>query len=357
MFLLHWLLKERSLKRHPVLRMLFWSLLLLAPLALVSSGSLAHAAVPRASLGASFGGYYTSTAIATRGCGKPPPIPPGSSADQMLLSGGLLRFYRLHIPTGYQPMRYTPLVLNFHGHGSTMLAQEHLTGFSSLANQQGFLVAYPQGIVGPDGETGWATGPRKDPVVNDVRFISDLLTHLQMTLCVDPQRIYATGFSNGGGMTALLACTMAGRIAAFAPVSGSYFPLASGCHPSQPAPILEIHGTADKVVPYLGSVSLSLPSVTTWLAGWAQLDGCARQPVVFFQHGDLLGESWTACRDNAVVIHYRIDGGKHDWPPFLSLPHVLGTNDLIWTFFQAHVLLLLHGTSVLHDRPGALPLR
>jgi polyhydroxybutyrate depolymerase len=260
----------------------------------------------------------------------------------MLRSGGLLRFFRLHLPTRYQSTRAMPLVLSFHGHGSDMLVEERLTGFSALANRHGFVVAYPQGTVGPDGETGWATGPRKDPTVNDVRFVSDLLTHLQTTLCIDPRRIYATGFSNGGGMTALLACTMAGRVAAFAPVSGSYYPPASGCHPGRPAPILEIHGTADTVVPYLGSFLLRLPSIADWLAGWAQRDGCASQPVVFLQRGNVFGERWFACKGAAVVIHYRIAGGKHVWPPFLvapGMPRPLNTTDLIWGFFQVHSLL------------------
>jgi len=330
-------------RRFRVLRGIFWPLLLLAPLIFAGSSAFAYAVVHRAPPVASLGGGYgTTTSLATKGCGKLAPIPPGSSANEMLPSGGLFRFYRLHIPTGYTPRHALPLVLSFHGHGSDMLAQERLTDLSALANRRGFVVAYPQGTVGPDGQTGWATGPRKDPTVNDIRFVSDLLTHLQMTLCIDPQRIYATGFSNGGGMTALLACTMAGRMAAFAPVSGSYYPPASGCHPKRPVPILEIHGTADTVVPYLGSVPLRLPSVAAWLAGWAQRDGCARKPVIFFQQKDVIGERWPACQSDATVIHYRIEGGKHAWPPFLSTPGArlpLSTTNLIWAFFQAHILL------------------
>jgi polyhydroxybutyrate depolymerase len=286
--------------------------------------------------------YGITTTLTTTGCGKRPPTPPGSSANEMLRSGGLLRYYRLHVPTGYRPTRYTPLVFSFHGHNSDMMAQERLTGFSTLANQQGFLVAYPQGTVGPDGETGWATGPRKDPTVNDVHFVSDLLTHLQSTLCVDPQRVYATGFSNGGAMTAMLACTMAGRMAAFASVSGSYYPLAGGCHPSRPAPIFEMHGTADTTVPYNGDAALRLPPIADWLADWAQRDGCASQPVPFFQLGNTTAERWSDCQGDAMIIHYRIEGGKHDWPQTISAPGSslkLSTTGLIWSFLQEHLLL------------------
>lgn len=269
------------------------------------------------------------------------PIPPGTTENQSLISGGLLRLYRLHIPFSYLPTTSTPLVLDFHGHGGSAKNQEHLTEFSALADREDFLAVFPQGTVGPDGKSGWGTGPAKDPTVNDVHFVSDLLTHLQATLCVDPQRIYATGFSNGGAMAAMLACIMARRIAAFAPVSGSYFPLVGGCHPSQPVPIMEFHGTADMVVPYDGSFLLNLPSVPFWLDEWAKQDGCSSRPEMFYHHDDVTGEEWLHCQGNSTVIHYRIDGGTHSWPTlFSATPNTLQFNatDLIWSFFSEHTL-------------------
>ncbi len=329
------------MRRSPLLHTFIWLVLLLSSLALASSGAVAQASGALSlSVSSSARGIVT-TSLATMGCGKPAPIPPGTSANETLRSGGLTRRYRLHVPHGYLSTRSTPLVLSFHGHGSMARIQEQMTGFSRLADQQDFLVAYPQGTVGPDGKTGWATGPRKDPTVDDLRFVSDLLTRLQMTLCIDPQRIYATGFSNGGAMTALLACRMAGRIAAFAPVSGSYFPVSAGCHTSRPAPILEIHGTSDSIVPYDGSLLLHLPPIPAWLSGWARRDGCASQPEVFFQRGNVTGERWIGCQAGAAIVHYRIEGGTHTWPNFRSAPNAaprLNATDLIWSFFQSHAL-------------------
>ncbi len=268
------------------------------------------------------------------GCQKPSPVTPGTSANELMHSGGLLRSYRVHVPRGYQPQQPIPLVLNFHGHGSFDYVQERGTHFSTLADREDFLVVYPQGIVGPDKNTGWDDGRHKNPKSNDVLFVSDLISTLQHQWCIDADRIYATGFSNGGSMTILLACRMAARIAAFASVSGAYPPFPGGCHPSRPVPILEFHGTADKIVPYDGT-SL-LPTIPDWLASWTAIDGCHSQPSIFYQSGNITGERWTGCRDDMLIEHYRIDGGKHHWPT--QQHDGLDATAVIWSFFQNYAL-------------------
>jgi polyhydroxybutyrate depolymerase len=275
------------------------------------------------------------------GCGKTPPAPPGTSVDEIVLSDHILRRYLLHIPLTYQDTRPTPLVLSFHGHGSSAWVQERLSGFSTLADRADFLVAYPQGTIGPDGKTGWATGPAKDPKVDDVSFVARLLTQVQSMLCVDAARIYASGFSNGGAMTTLLACKLSGRIAAFASVSGSYFPVAGGCQPGRPVPLLEIHGTGDFVVPYYGSAQLDLPPVTEWLAQWATRDGCTQGPLIFWQHDLVTGVHWTDCRGNVQVEHYRLSGGGHTWPRLIAVPGTTpaaSTAEVIWAFLKNYAL-------------------
>jgi polyhydroxybutyrate depolymerase len=285
-----------------------------------------------------------TTPIKSAGCGKPAPTLPGSSINEMVFSGGLIRTYLLHVPSGYQANSSEAVVLSFHGHGSNAVQQERRSGLSLLADQQGFIAVYPQGLVGPDGQTGWATGARGRPRVNSVLFVSDLLNRLQGILCIDPLRIYATGFSNGGGMTNVLACTLAGRLAAFAPVSGSYSPYPGGCHPVRPVPLLEFHGTADPIVPYNGSVSKQYPPILAWLQGWATRDGCTMGPTVFYKQANVTGLEWTNCRGNATVIQYRISGEGHVWPhvtfnkPGGTAVYALSASALIWSFFQQHPL-------------------
>jgi polyhydroxybutyrate depolymerase len=228
--------------------------------------------------------------------------------------GTLERRYRLHLPLAYAASALTPLVLSFHGHGSTAVADERLTGLSHLADLHRFIAVYPQGVAGPDGLAGWSTGRAQDPAVDDSLFVATLLTQMQGALCVDPQRIYATGFSNGGGMTAVLACVLADRIAAFAPVAGDYYPQPGGCHPARPVPLLEIHGTLDTVNPYVGSKQKGYPAVETWLRTWAQRDGCLGSPTAIANGGGVVAQEWRDCQDGVVVLHYQLVGSGHVWP-------------------------------------------
>ncbi|WP_376796002.1 alpha/beta hydrolase family esterase [Thermogemmatispora sp.] len=284
------------------------------------------------------------------GCGQPTTVR-GTTLVGTLVSGGVTRSYRLHLPPDYQPDQPLPLVLNFHGHGSNGKQQETYTGFSSLADRERFLVAYPDGLLAPDGKTGWnAYGPHPTPV-DDVHFTSDLLQTLEEHWCIDLRRIFATGLSNGGGLTALLACRLSSQIAAFAPVSGAFYPLPAGCHPQRSVPILEIHGTGDFIVPYEGKPGLGLPPIRQWLEDWAKRDACQQGPVVFLVQGEITGEEWTRCTTPGIVVHYRLTGGGHTWPGSpIPLPyygktiHTFNATLAIWQFFAAHPLPASHET-------------
>ncbi len=256
-----------------------------------------------------------------------------------------MRAYLLYLPPDYRATTRYPLVLNFHGHNSDPFIQQSISGFTTLAREQGFIVAYPWGAIGPDRNTGWDTGLPGRTHVDDVLFASDLLNRLQATLCVDPQRIFATGFSNGGGMTNELACTLSGRIAAFAPVSGSYPPVPGGCIPQRPVPILEFHGTTDHTVPYTGNPRRKEPPIPLWLSQWASRDGCVRGPTLFYRTKGVIGQEWTGCQAGVVVIGYRILGEGHQWPLVLislrpgNAAASYSASQVIWAFFQAHPLL------------------
>jgi len=250
----------------------------------------------------------------------------------------LQRTYLLHLPVGYDGRTPLPLVLHFHGAGAptpTFLQdEEHTTGWSLLADQDGLIVVYPRGVANDvQHHLRWSTGGDGDPHADDVLFVSDLLNRLQATVCVDPRRIFATGFSSGGGMTGVLACHLAGRIAAFAPVSGAFFqPMPGGCQPRHPVALLDIHGTADNKVPYLGD-GTDLPAIPVWLQAWAQRDGCQQGPLSLAAQPPAVGEQWMACQGTAMIFHYRIDGGGHLWPV-----EKFPATTSIWRFFQQHPL-------------------
>jgi len=160
--------------------------------------------------------------------------------------------------------------------------------------------------------------------------VNDLLDHLEATYSIDLSRIYAFGFSNGGGLTDLLACdaNISKRIAAFAAASAAVYkdsslkkPLFSHC-PSQtpPTPFLEFHGTADPVIHYdgKGTPDGETYAVPERMREWATRNGCAT--AAFFTtttelfQGHVQRSSWTCGTYEDVVVHYRIEGFGHGIP-------------------------------------------
>jgi len=282
--------------------------------------------------------------VRSAGCGRPAPAGAGTSTRQTVDSAGVNRLYLLHLPRGYSADAAVPVVLALHGGTSqpapnVMEEMEQETRFSELADRDGFVVVYPRSATTSGGTTGWNIGGKENPTVDDVRFIDDLLDRLDETLCVDRRRIYATGFSSGGGMTNVLACRSAGRIAAFAPVSGAFFVTPGACQPSRPVPILEFHGTSDKV-PYEGGPfgPDTLLAVPRWLQDWADRNHCTRGPTAFFTMVDIAAEHWSRCVDPSTVIGYRILNGRHLWPGVDGSTRTIDATTLIWRFFRNHQL-------------------
>jgi polyhydroxybutyrate depolymerase len=268
--------------------------------------------------------------VATTGCGKPAP----ANGTGHLTSGGIAREYLIHLPDGYNARRPYPLVLSFHGHGRTSQYQEELSGFSKTDA----IAVYPQGVTGTDGESAWTGAPYSAPM-DDVLFTSDLLSSLQQQLCVDPGRIYAAGKSNGGGFVGVLACRLPSRIAAFAPVSGAFYPQGGACEPSRRAPLIDFHGTADTTIPYGGNPAKGLPSIPDWLAGWASRDGCFPRPLEFSPVRDVVTQWWLGCS----LVHFQVQHAGHVWPstkPNLdsATPTTIDATPVIWQFFRAHPL-------------------
>ncbi len=306
-----------------------------AAMTLVALGALT---VPDARAAQNDAQRETNEPVRTTGCRTAPAVTPGVTTVQEIRSGDLTRTYTVHLPESYNPRRAYPVVLSFHGHKRTSQWQEELSGFSALDT----IAVYPQGLIGTDGESAWQGAPYSADA-DDVRFTGDVLDRLQREFCVDNRRIYAAGKSNGGGFVGVLACRLPGRIAAFAPVAGAYYPQSGPCEPSRPASTLAFHGTADPTIPYEGNAAKGLPSLPRWLADWAERDGCRPQARTSRPQPQVEVQRWTGCDKGSRLVHYRVDGAQHVWPSTTpnndsATPTVIDATPVIWKFFRGSTL-------------------
>lgn len=267
-------------------------------------------------------------------------------ADGSIVSAGERRTFLLHVPPSYDPGTPVPLVVSIHGFAEWPAHLRDISRWNDLADQHSFIVAYPAGTGFP---RRWRAGGRLSAdATQDVTFIADLLDHLAAAYNIDPERIYVNGFSNGGGMTTLLACRLADRIAAVGSVAGAYVHPLAACRPGRAVPFIAFHGTADPIVPYAGGAvrSFGFPAVPDWIAGWAALSGCDPTPAPLPAAGGVSAVQYTGCQGNADVIFYTIPGGGHAWPGSKPLPRIIvghtpqeiDATGLMWAFFSRHRL-------------------
>jgi polyhydroxybutyrate depolymerase len=214
----------------------------------------------------------------------------------------------VHIGARARPR--APLVLALPGAGQTAKDFASYTGYSSLADRDGFSVAYPTAT---GARPFWNMSGASPGKPDDVAYLRRVVAAVLAATCADPRRVGVTGVSNGGGMSARLACDAADVIAAAAPVAGGYGSLPA-CHPSRPVPILEVHGVVDQVVPYRGKGPSTSGAVSTFLAQWRQLDGCRGPARRSARPAGVTELRWAACAGGAVVQHVRIDDADHGWP-------------------------------------------
>lgn len=279
------------------------------------------------------------------------------------------RTFKIYFPPGSDRPVPKALVIVLHGRGGNGESMILLTrnGINRIADEEGFLVVYPDGI-----EMNWNDG-RKDHVpddrahkenIDDVGFISKLIDKMIMDYHADPDKVYITGISNGAIMAYRLACELSDKVTAIAPVAGSMpCSLIDTCMPVRPVSVMAINNTHDPLVPYdggdirsgltrlyLGKVLSAEESVQLWVK-W---NGCS--PVATIHDlPDVNPEddikttmrSYVGC--NAEVILYTVHGAGHTWPGGLQyLPaKIIGktsmdfdANEVIWSFFKKHTAKL-----------------
>jgi polyhydroxybutyrate depolymerase len=240
---------------------------------------------------------------------------------QKITSGGVVRPYLLHIPTGYDGSSALPLVFVLHGAGGNAASMVKATGMNGKADQQNFFVAY---LNGTGDRPGWNTGitPNLGITVDDVAFIRELLADLEQQVYVDSSRVYVAGFSNGAFMGNRLAAELSDLLAAVAVVEGTIgIKQDDGTwntipEPHGPMPIIIINGEKDPVVIYNGGPgkggdNFESMSVADAVAFWTKADGCSGTPV---QESSAIVsmEDYQTCADGSEVLLYSTVNGVHE---------------------------------------------
>lgn len=248
----------------------------------------------------------------------------------------------LHVPPQLAQKKLLPVVIALHGGMGTGASMEAKTGFSALADLEGFLVAYPDGIAGPGGKgswnVGWVDSYSSRHKTDDVAFLKKLVEVVIEKHNADPKRVYLTGGSNGGMMTHVMAAKNPELFAAVAVVVASV-PLDFE-PPKSPVPILFINGDADEEVPFEGGMSRNalvkarqqkpFISISELVTKWAKANGALDKPAVT-KAGIVVTSTYAVTRSGAETVFTRLQGVGHGWPTM-----EFNATNAVWEFFKRH---------------------
>lgn len=230
-----------------------------------------------------------------------------------------------------------PLVFVLHGYTGSAGGIAGYCGMNSIADANGFAVCYPQGTTDNFNIPHWNAN-LSISTTDDIGFLSELAGYLQVQHDFSPKCTYVCGMSNGGFMSYTLACEAPDVFKAIASVTGTM----SGhdwnnCNPSEPVPVLHIHGTADYTVPINGSISASggwagAPHVDTVVASWVTRNNCTSTSGNVIIPSTLASYHKNGINNNEVWYH-KITNWGHAWPTAGSNTGTVAS-ELIWDFFS-----------------------
>jgi len=247
-------------------------------------------------------------------------------------SGGVRRFYKVHLPNR-PAMDRIPAIIVLHGGGGNVEQIESSVHLDELGDREGFATIYPEGT----GffahrlltwNAGGCCGAAVDKNIDDVSFISKMIDETLKHYPLDPARIYATGFSNGGQMSYRLGCELSEKIAAIAPVSGQI--VYPSCRPKRAVPLLHIHGRLDRCALYDGGAACGgcfskvfgigssrgnfpCPGVEPSVKDWARQNGCNMSASTMLNPQGAVCLKYTGCNDGASVRLCTVEMNGHMW--------------------------------------------
>lgn len=265
------------------------------------------------------------------------PLHAQKDRTETLRSGGIERTYTIHLPKDLPAG--APLVIVLHGYGGK--ADPDYFGMNPTADRYGFAVCYPQGERDGRGKSCWNVGYpfQADMTIDDVRFLEELVRHLQRRYDLSHRNVFCTGMSNGGDMCYLLASKRPDLFTALGPVAG-FMSVAilrtDECR--HPVPLFEIHGTADRTTRWEGDLEnrggwgayLPIPMAVGY---WAAKNKCLEHHIDTLpcKEGGLqvVAHRYTGGTGGNEVWLYETIGGKHSWRDT-----GVDTCEELWQFFS-----------------------
>lgn len=204
------------------------------------------------------------------------------------------RKYIVYVPNTYDGSKPVPLLVDYHPINGSADMRSGSALYEDVTRNDAVIIIYPEGeespmqnFMGGGYARAWNVGPCCTDA-DDITFSRKFIEATRKEAYIDGTRIYATGFSMGGGMSNYVACFMADIYAAVAPAA---FDLAKevvdgvGCHPVRPIPIMNFRGTNDGIVKYNGGQDETVPGKPITFLGaqnnfktWAQINGCTDNP-------------------------------------------------------------------------------
>ena len=266
------------------------------------------------------------------------------------------REYLLYVPKSLPTGRAVPLVLFFHGGGGHMAQAARSYGWRETAEREAFVVAFPNGYSRfPGGRfaswnAGACCGDARDKQIDDIAFVQAVITDIQQQLPINPQRIFATGMSNGGMLAHRLACDMAGTFRAIAAVAGTDNTLA--CQPARPVSVLHIHALDDSHVLFQGGAGkdafrdtrkiTEFRSVPDTIKRWQQRLQLQGAPQRVLTVPGAYADLWQSDDGRTQLKLLVTSTGGHSWPGGKAQrgktpSKAIEANTLIWQFFNSQL--------------------
>lgn len=245
---------------------------------------------------------------------------------------GKKRTFIMYIPDSYKGDKPVPLFVDYHPVMGSGEGQYNGTTYRTLTAKEGVISLYPDGTKSADSRKmgpGWNVGPCCSDD-DDVKFSREMIAAVEEIACIDKKRVYAAGFSMGGGMSNHVACFMSDIYAAVAPAAMDLNTTNSAqCNPTRPISIIMFRGTADNVCKYQGGDSgygdgLNFLGAEKNFKFWAEKNGCTGVPS---KNSDGCDE-YSTCRDGTKVVLCTKQGGGHEQ----------GNGNVGWPFLKQFTL-------------------